>query len=933
MLTKDGLKRTFGQDWKKQYQVALFKEKGFQRRACACGNYFWTLDPSRATCGSPPCENYGFLEKPITRKKLDYVGMWREFEKFFVKEGHSSIPRYPVVDRWRPDLYFTIASIQDFQRIDRGQMVFEYPANPLIVPQVCLRFPDIQNVGVTGRHNTSFIMPGQHAFGFPKEGYFKDRCLDLNFRFLHGVMGIPEKELTYIEDVWAMPDFSAFGPSIECLSRGLELVNHVFMEFTRAGEGFRELETRVNDTGWGHERLVWFSNGGLTSYETVFGPVVAWMKKEAGLKETGLFREYASLAAGLDVEDRGRARALAGIAKALGVRVEEVGKEVLPFQGVYAIADHLKTLLFAVTDGAFPSNVGGGYNLRVILRRALGFMKECGFSFDLAKIAELHARHLRPLFPELKEGLKLLPDILAAEQERYEKTAERALALVRKELERGIGEEQLTTLYISHGVTPEAVQKFAVEQGKRVDVPEDFYRKVTERHMAGRKAEEHALEVDVSSLPATDLLYYQDPYRKEMESRVLASFPGKGGAWIALDRTVFYPEGGGQPPDQGWLEWAGGKARVADVQKVGGVVLHKVDKAPGKGVQVHGRIDWERREILMKMHDATHIVAGACRKVLGPSSWQAGAQKGVRSSRLDVTHYRSFTEEELGRIEKEANDAVKKNLEIRSSFLPRGVAEGRFGFVIYQGGASPGATVRVVEIPGLDVEACGGTHGHATGSVESITIIRSERVQDGVNRLEFACSGPAREHEQEMEALRRGVERALKGRGIPMAGGSLRSLAAVFSVELRQLPRTVERFLSEVDPGQVRGKDLGELGESLFSAWKAGRREQEQSARERARATAQALAKRVRDGKVFDIVSGERKDLIQIARELLELRPEATVILANQAGDLVGMSRTRDMGKEIRELCKKAGGAGGGQAGFGQGKVQISKLLRMMEKL
>ena len=200
MLDKKTLIEKFRKTPDKYWKVDLFKDKGFERRKCTtCDKYFWTLDPERKTCGDPPCENYGFIGNTVTKVKWDYVQTWKAFEKFFMSKGHASVPRYPVIDRWRPDLYFTIASIQDFQRLEKGNMVFEYPANPLVVPQVCLRFPDIQNVGVTGRHHTSFVMSGQHAFGHPNNGYFKDRCLELNFEFLNRVMGIPEKELTYVE--------------------------------------------------------------------------------------------------------------------------------------------------------------------------------------------------------------------------------------------------------------------------------------------------------------------------------------------------------------------------------------------------------------------------------------------------------------------------------------------------------------------------------------------------------------------------------------------------------------------------------------------------------------------------------------------------------------------------------------------------------------
>ena len=251
MLTKESLKKEFSQKWKEYYKVSLFEEKGFIRKSCSkCKRNFWTLDTEKTVCEDASCSNYSFIGNSPTKTKLNYIEMWKEFEKFFAKNGHTSIPRYPVIDRWRQDLFFTIASIQDFQRLENGNMTFVYPANPLIVPQMCLRFPDIENVGLTGRHLTSFIMPGQHAFGYPKEGYFKDRCLQLSFEFLNKVLGIPPEEITYMEDVWAMPDLSAFGPCIEPFSRGLEVGNHVFMEFQKSGNSFKPLPIKKIGPNW-----------------------------------------------------------------------------------------------------------------------------------------------------------------------------------------------------------------------------------------------------------------------------------------------------------------------------------------------------------------------------------------------------------------------------------------------------------------------------------------------------------------------------------------------------------------------------------------------------------------------------------------------------------------------------------------------------------
>ena len=303
MLSKASLKQEFSKDWKKHYCVGLFRERGFSRKQCLkCGKSFWTLDHERKLCGDSSCEPYGFITaKP---RKADYVDNWKKFESFWVKHGHEAVARYPVICRWRDDLYFTVASIVDFQRWHEGRITFEYPSDKLIVPQVSLRFGDIPNVGVTGRHLTGFVMAGQHAFGAPKTGYWKDECIALNFEILTKTFGIPEKELTYVEDLWAMPDFSAFGPSIETYSRGLELVNNVFMQFTHAGGVTNELATKVIDVGWGFGRVPWYFSGAPTLYDVEFGPVVEKLKKLSGVKyDADLFLRHARIAGALDIDE------------------------------------------------------------------------------------------------------------------------------------------------------------------------------------------------------------------------------------------------------------------------------------------------------------------------------------------------------------------------------------------------------------------------------------------------------------------------------------------------------------------------------------------------------------------------------------------------------------------------------------------------------
>ena len=178
-MNKKEILEKFSADPQRYYNVNLFEDQGFERKSCTvCNRYFWTLDSERSNCPECSDDMYSFIGDPPTSKRFDYTQSWKEVESFFVKNNHTSINRYPVVCRWRDDLYFTIASIVDFQRVMGSKVVFEFPANPLVVPQTCLRFKDLENVGVTGRHFSSFCMIGQHSI--PNDnGYWKDECLSL----------------------------------------------------------------------------------------------------------------------------------------------------------------------------------------------------------------------------------------------------------------------------------------------------------------------------------------------------------------------------------------------------------------------------------------------------------------------------------------------------------------------------------------------------------------------------------------------------------------------------------------------------------------------------------------------------------------------------------------------------------------------------------
>ncbi len=202
MVDKDELRARFQKEWQKHYDIKSLKERGFSRQKCKnCGRPFWAPE-ERERCADPACIGYEFIGNAPSNKKLGYVETWNIIKEYFTSHGHGYVAPYPTVARWRDDLYFTIASINDFQPyVVNGEL--EPPSNPLIVPQPCIRFGDIGNVGVTGRHYTNFVMVGQHAFNTDKTGpfYWKDEALGHDIEYLK-CLGVKEQELVFREEVW-----------------------------------------------------------------------------------------------------------------------------------------------------------------------------------------------------------------------------------------------------------------------------------------------------------------------------------------------------------------------------------------------------------------------------------------------------------------------------------------------------------------------------------------------------------------------------------------------------------------------------------------------------------------------------------------------------------------------------------------------------------
>ncbi|MDE1825041.1 MAG: alanine--tRNA ligase [Candidatus Micrarchaeota archaeon] len=742
-LDKDSLRAEFGKSYKEYYWVELFGKEGFERYKCLkCGKNFWSTK-KRDACGEH--EAYSFFKaKPV---KISYVEFWKKYAEFFRKNGHTEVPRYPVVSRWRQDLYFTIASIQDFQRIENGNMGFEYAANPLVVPQICLRFSDIENVGVTGKHFTGFMMAGQHSFDYPNNGYWREKCIELNYKFLTEVLGVKKGDLVYHEDVWAMGDFSEFGPCLESFANGIELVNSVFTQFECVNGKISELKGRVVDVGWGFDRLLWFYTGYDNAYRAVFSGEIEKFGKRLNLDfDDPLFRKFAAVSGELDITEAKEAKSrLVQILKEEGIKLDDYEKRLKPLHAFYAILDHTRSLLFAISDGALPSNIGGGYNLRIILRRALGFIEKYRFDVSITEIARLEAQSLLPLYPELSRSLDTLEKVVAIEKERYERSKQNSSKIIEGMLSKNkkFGPKELRLLYESYGVTPELLIEVAAQRGMHLEMPQNWYESILEGDFA-KKVKATKIGIELPKLAKTEQLYYD--YALKADAKVL--FASKN--YVALDKTPFYPEGGGQLADHGTIA----EAKVIDAQKIGDIVVHVMEKDVGHdkkfaaGSMVKAIVDEDRRNRLMIHHTATHLMNASSREVLGKHIWQEGTLKDYAKARIDLTHYDKLSNDEVLRIERVANGHIADGIKVDVEWLDRGDAESRFGFVIYQGHGVPAKKMRIVTIADkggkvFDAQACGGLHLVGRESrIGMVGIIDTLRIHDGVDRVEFVA-GPA----------------------------------------------------------------------------------------------------------------------------------------------------------------------------------------------
>ncbi|SES79517.1 alanyl-tRNA synthetase [Methanococcoides vulcani] len=895
-----------------EYQIDFFSDNGFIRKQCPkCGKYFWTRDQDRSTCGDAPCDPYSFIGNPVFKKKMELAEMREFYLKFFEEQDHTRIDRYPVIARWRDDIYLTIASIADFQPfVTSGQV--PPPANPLTISQPCIRLSDLDAVGRSGRHLTTFEMMAHHAFNnSKKEIYWKDHTLELCDGLLDS-LGADPMAVTYKEEPWAGGGNA--GPCVETLIGGLEVATLVFMDLKQdktgdiniKGDQYSKMDNYIVDTGYGLERFVWASKGSPTIYDAIFPSIVNELMGLAGIEHeleneeyTNILSQNARLAGLMDVSEKANLFELRKqVASSIGTTVEKLSSIMEPVESVYAITDHTRCLTFMLGDGGIPSNVKAGYLARLVIRRTLRMMKDLGINVPISEIVRMHIDTL-PEYPEFQENFDVIEDILAHEERKFADTLDRGRRMMEKSARHykksgeNIPLETIIDMYDSQGIPPEISKSVAAEVGVEVDLPDNFYSLVADKHSKSEEKEEKVIPFAdrIAKLPKTKRLFYDEPNRMEFEGVVLDIFEKH----IVLDNTLFYPEGGGQPADHGTLTVEDVVLNVVDTQIYNGVVVHTIDDIEDelhirKGDLVVGRVDEERRMAHARHHTATHIINDAARDVLGSHIWQAGAQKFRDRARLDLSHYKRITQEELDQIELIANRTVMENKRVLSDWMDRTEAEQKYGFRLYQGGVPPGKMIRVMQV-GNDIEACAGTHCTNTGLVGPIKILKTERIQDGVERLEYAAGEAAIKAMQDLESLVRDSSETLR-------------------VSAEQLPSTIGRF---------------------FDEWKDLKKENTKLKEDLAHARVSQLitdAETINDIRVIakTVPHADSDELTKTAGELTQENDVVAVLISELDGVKIvaaagdeAVKNGVNVGLIVKEMSTIVGGGGGGRPNMARG--------------
>jgi alanyl-tRNA synthetase len=703
------------------------------------------------------------------------------FLSYFESKGHQRLPSWPLIPR--ADDHSTLLTSAGMQPQMPYFLGREPPPAPLTTTaQKCFRTPDIDEVGLDGHHLTFFEMLGNFSFG----QYFKEGAIELATEFIREhleidweriwatvhagdptlglgedeisielweAIGLPRQrivELPSSENFWSVGGPGPCGPDSEIYfdwgeeygcgdpgcapacprcDRFLEFWNLVFMEYElHADRTLTPLPTQNVDTGLGVERLAAIMQGVRSVYETDgYQAIMAWIEAESGV---------------------------AWDADEIATKAHRV------------LADHGRGMTFLVGDGVTPSNEGRGYVLRRIVRRAVQQARKIGLE-DLWRLSDVVVEQMAPWYPELAENQDRIRDVLRGEEERFAETLSRGMRLFEEVAAKGdISAEDAFALTATYGFPVELTTELARERSLVVD-EEGFERLMAEHREISRagadRGIERAAEFARSAGFTTEFVGYE---KLDVLTQIGALEPLEEGLFLAkLRESPFYPEGGGQVTDEGWIETDGARAKLVSAYRFGDdQVLVLEGEGFASGDRVRAVVPWKSRFPTMANHTATHLLHRALREVLGDHVLQAGSAVRPDKLRFDFTHGHGLTPEERERVEAIVNQRIFENHAVRAFQTPIDEARNLGAMMLF--GEKYGDIVRVVEVEGYSRELCGGTHVRATAEIGPFAILSEGSVGSGVRRIEAVTSGEAyallRSRAHDADELRGELERARK---------------------------------------------------------------------------------------------------------------------------------------------------------------------------
>ncbi len=859
------------------------------------------------------------------------------FLKYFEERGHTAVSSSSLVPHDDPTLLFANAGMNQFKDIFLGKVARPYARATSCqkVVRAGGKHNDLENVGRTSRHHTFFEMLGNFSFG----DYFKKEAISYAWDFLTRVLGLPADKLfvsVYNTDdeafalwrdmiglpeekilrrgekdnFWQMGDTGPCGPcseihidqgpgtgcgrpecnpDCEC-DRHLELWNLVFMQYNRDENGtLHPLPAPSIDTGMGLERVTSVAQQVHSNYDTdLILPVIDYAAKLAGI-------EYG----------------------------ENDSKDV----SLRVLADHARSTAFLIADGVLPSNDGRGYVLRRIMRRAMRHGSMLGMeSIFFNKICTFVIDFMKEHYVELTDKRAFVEKVVLSEEEAFSRTLNTGLAMIQDEILDKLPEgaqvtgEMIFKLYDTHGFPVDLLKDILEDAGFTLDI--DGFNKYMARQQelakkAGLGGTGRAVSdiiIKLGSIHKSEFAGYEE---LKSPGKVLAivaddketQAAAAGKIDVIIDKTPFYPEGGGQTGDTGSISFPKGFMEVETTFRTGEAIIHRGRLVSGTactGDMAELAVNAEKRGATEKNHTATHLLHKALQQVLGEHVRQAGSQVSPDGLRFDFTHFGQVMPEELAKITELVNRMIAMGSPVTKTFKSREAAIKEGAMALF--GEKYGETVRVVEVKGVSQELCGGCHVNNTSEICAFVILSEGSVAAGMRRIEALTGAAAQTH--------------LISRSYTL--GRLASMLKSPADELEGKIAELQAAVKERDR-QIKDYKAKEMAAEALESIKAARTIH--GIRVVALKFAGVDASELRDT-VDKVINTMKEKSVVLAASVAE---DKVNFVCRVSSDIVGKYKA---GALIKEVARVAGGTGGGRDDMAQaGGKDVAKVDEALEKL